>query len=363
MNYVVPLESDLEVTDNDIIYKANYFQVPSLIENIVNESYSNYAAGTTYATFDYVIVPELKRIYRSSSDANVGNFPPANANASKWTDFGAINSYRAFETDINIGNVTTATDPIYEFDFSRQDSIGGVDLNFISAQMMQIDTANTNYLSTFNISFSYSINDSVVYNKKLYNSTSNTNVGSLPDSLVNWVENDDDVYFNEEILGRDIGCYTFAEYFFDELTQKSRVIFTDFEWLANSVLRIEIYGACTIGSMVIGKKKELGATLVGSRLSLESNSTIITDEITGFRTVQRYGKIRVLTASVVFDTAEFNTKANKIDGLIDKTVLWLPSSNDKFSEAISLGYIETMEIPMESISDTITTTKIIGVHK
>jgi len=92
-------------------------------------------------------------------------------------------------------------------------------------------------------------------------------------------------------------------------------------------------------------------------------SLISTNEYTKYRTVKRYGKIRILDCSVIFDTNEFNIHTSKIEDIISRNVLWIPTHADKFSESISIGYIENFTIPMENATKTQTQTKIIGVSK
>jgi len=362
MNYVKPLENNLSLTYNNINHKVSYYKPATSIIGVVDEAYSEWSAGITYNTGDYVKIDALKKIYRSSLNSNVGNHPLSDT--TKWTDYGSLNSYNMFCSDENIGSVTSGIDSVMTFDFSGSDTIAGIDLNFITARVTLLDTYNYQYQGDYSASATYAINDAIYYNQKVYISLVNGNIGNIPDSSpTQWVENTADVYFNEEIQGSEFGCFTFSEYFYDEKQVKKRVVLTGLEWLANSILRIEMIGSYEIGTIVHGSEKTLGATLVGSSLQYEDKSLISNNNYTGFRTVKRYGKIRILDCSVIFDTDEFNSQTSKIEEIISKNILWIPTSADKFSESISIGYIENFTIPMENATKTKTQTRIIGVSK
>ena len=362
MNYVKPLENNLSVVYNGITYEVSYYKPPLTLTGATDESYPEWAVGTTYNVGDYVKIDALKKIYRSTLDSNTGNYPLADT--VNWVDYGSLNSYNMFCSDENIGSTTTGTDSVMTFDFSGNDTIACIDVNFITARVTLFDTMNYVYKDDYDSDATYDTNDAVYYDKKIYVSLVDSNKGNTPDtSDSDWKENTDDVYFNEEIHGYDIGCLTFAEYFYTEKTIKKRVILTGLEWLANSILRVEMIGSYEIGTIVYGTEKTLGCSLVGSTLQYEDRSLISNNKFTGFRTVKRYGKIRILDCSVVFDTNEFNIQTSKIEDIISKNVLWIPTHADRFSESISIGYIENFTIPMENATKTKTQTKIIGVSK
>ncbi len=359
MTYIDPLIETLSVTYNDIEYSADYYKTPIKITGVIDEVHSNWLVGTTYNTGDYVIVPELKRIYRSTADSNAGNFPLATLNT-KWVDYGNINSYNMVASDENIGSQTVGTDGVIEFDFSKSNAITGIDLDFVSVKVLLIKTDTINYLSDFAVG-SYSINDAVIENNILYESLENLNTDTPPSNK--WIQRDDLVYFDEIILGSDIGCSTYGEYFYTSAKKQTRKLLTGLEWLPSSVLRFDFTGNFKIGTICYNNLKDFGCSLVGSKLRYESSSKISTNEFTGFRTVLRFGKVRLLNVDVLFDADLFGDTVQKIDSVIDKNIIWIPDSGDKFSEAISIGYIENFDVPMDNNEKFKSTARIVGVNK
>lgn len=362
MNFVQPLRQDLTQTKNDIVYTVNYFKAPTKLTGVTDETYPDYLDGTTFGAGDYCIVPELKKIYRSTKASNTGAYPPSNPD--KWTDYGSINSFNMLSTDENIGKQTSGTDSIMEFDFSRQTTFAFISTAFESFSALLIDTLNINYLSDYAGGTEYSINDAVIEDEKLYISLVDTNTGNLPStSPMQWEENTSRIYYSDEIFGSDFGVSNFPDYLFSDFTIKTRVIIDDLRILPQAILRLKFMGNWKVGSSLYGRSESLGCTLKGSYINYRSSSQFETNTFTGFKTILRYGSVRVLNCDVIFDTNQFNTTSVNIEKLIDKTVLWIPTSQDLFSESISIGSIEDITLPMELNEKTKTTAKIIGVNR
>lgn len=311
MNYVEPKSSVLSVTYDNVTYTKNIFTIPTSISGVTDEAHSNWAVGTAYTVGQFCIIPELKTIYRCTQ-AHTGKFPPAFL-LDYWVDWGQINSYRAFTSDENIGAKTTGTDSVFEFDFSRCDTFGAVDIDFISCLLELIDDDTTT------------------------------------------------VVYSETIIGKDIGCLDFATYFYTDYIPKKAIIADGLEWLPNSTLRLSFDGAMSVGSFVYGNSENLGVTLRGSSLTIESTSKININEFTGFRTVVRYGHVNVLDASVAFDDADFSIVAEKVSNIVDKNILWIPTTNDRYSAMITIGYIENFPIPSDNPTKIQTQIRIVGV--
>ena len=166
---------------------------------------------------------------------------------------------------------------------------------------------------------------------------------------------------NFTINSRDISCSSFAEYCYKTVDHKRKVIVDNLKWLPNSNLVITFVGFCKIGTIGRGLLQELGMTMLGTSLEWETRSKIKVDEFTNFRTVLRYGKVRVLTVQLIFNIDEFNRTANKIDNILDKNILFVPTNQDKFSELITIAYMEKFKLPLDNAHTIQTTTTLIGV--
>lgn len=359
MQFINPKTETLSITYNDITYSVVYYAPAFTITGTVADTTPNWSVGTTYALGDYAIVPELKRVYRSTLAGNTGTFPPSDT--TKWVDYGNINDYAMFATDENIGGTTAFTDGVLEFDFSKCDSIAGVDLAFSYATVYLLDTEGVNYLSDYVAGTTYAIDDAVFYLGKYYVSNSAGNIGNTPSTEPEWTENV--IEFERLIDGRDIGCLSFSEYFYTDFSIKTRYILTNLTWLASSVLRIEMDGTSTIGTVAYGLIRDLGVTLIGTELGYESTSKFTTNEYNGFRNIIRYGKVRTLEVDVLYDTSDFDTISQTVDQIIDRNIIWIPTTDDKFVELITLGYIERFKIPLDGFDRTKSHTTIIGVNK
>ena len=363
MDIIDPRIEILTVTYNSITYSATYYKPAIKIAGITDEAYPNWAVGTTYALEDFCIVPELKRKYKSASSGNIGNFPPIKG-STHWVDYGAINSYLMFATDQDIGAQSIGTDVLLEFDFSTATAIAGIDIRFVTAHVMLIDTSGITYKSDYVAGTTYLINEAVVFDDKLWVSLQNANTGHTPNtSPTFWVEAPERVYLSETILGTTYGVATFAGYFFDPITVKTRSILTGLYWLPSSILRLKMTGETKLSTICHGITESLGATIVGAKLRHESTSKFKISDFTGFREIIRYGKVRLLEGEVIYDTERFGYTSQIADRIMDKNIIWIPSDDDKFSEAISIGYIEQLEIPMEVATKTKSNIRVVGINK
>ena len=362
MKFINPKTEILSVTHEGIEYTKEYYKPFINATNLDDEAYPDWDVATTYNLNDYCILPELKRIYKSTSETNIGNFPAINE-STDWVDFGAVNSFKMFEMDENIGATTNGVDSLLEFNFNACNSFSGLDLEFVSADAMHINTYNINYLSDYSSATSYVVNDGVVFNNDFYVAVRDS-IGSEPSVInIDWELRNDLVLFNQKIYGVDIGCSTYGEYFYTGQTKISRKVITDLVWLPTSILRIKLNEAYKFGTICYNDLEDFGATLIESKLKLQSSSKISTDTFTGFRTINRYGQVRVLDVSVIFKGELFGQVAQTASNVIDKNIVWIPDATDKFSESILLGYIEDFEMPMNNSQLFETTATIIGVSK
>lgn len=310
MDFVDLKRETLTVTYGGVTYSKELYVSATSVTGIVNESHPSWNIATAYTVGAYVIVPELKSIYKSGS-ANTGIFPPSDSTV--WTWWGFINSMNMFTCDENMGSQTIGTNAVITIPFNQNNVLAILDIDF----------------STLNI-------------KQISNITS-------------------EEIKNIDINSRDISCSSFAAYCYIKTLLQRKIIIQDLEWHPNSKIVLTFSGTCKIGTIGMGLLDELGITLLGTSLDWESKSKIKLDEFTGYRSVIRYGKVRVLNVNVLFDIEEFNRTALKIDYILDRNILFIPTEQDNFSEMISIGYIEKFKLPVENPNKILTSTSIVGV--
>ncbi len=308
MKYALPLTKTLSVIHEGMVYAVTYYMPAKSIEGVTDEAYRLYAdlATTPADAGEYIIVPELKRVYRSSADAN-NTFPPANPTT--WVDYGPVNSYKMFANDEFLGSKTVGENVVLEFDFNRVNAFAAIYMDFQSVKIEQIDAIG--------------------------------------------------VIYTETVRGYR-GCLSFSEYFYGGRKPRRRFVRSDLKWRPASILRFTFSGPVEIGTIILGKAKDLGATVYGGSIEYESESKFKVDEISGYRTVLRYGAVRVMDATILFNTADFNDLSITAEEIMDRNILWVPTCQDRFTDAITIGYIERFKIPMEKTKASETQTRIVG---
>jgi len=385
MKYAKPNTYTLSVTDNNIEYKKVVYEIPLELQGVTDENYPDYDSSTTYNIGDYVIVPELKTIYRCTVDNTKGVFPPSDP--TKWIDYGFINSYKMLSTDEQIGAQTTGQDIYIKINFNTKDCLGLVNVHFSNLLLEEVDE-DTGYVTGENVGTGdgnttefYLANKNIVDKSETIYKNGSALTRDTDYTIDYWegkitfntVPADGDsitadytkAIIKRNINGRDFGVNTFADYFYLPFQEKTRVIVTDLEWLPNATLRLTFTGTSEegtkIGTLVTGLVSDLGITLMGTSLSFEDRSKIKNDEFTNTRKVLRYGHIRVLKGKVLFHDNDFDLTAQKINQIIGRNILFVPDESDKFSEMSNIAYIENFEMPIENPVIFDSTITLIGV--
>ena len=311
MRYMPPITGDKSTTLNDVTHTVKYYEEPLSITGVTNESYLEYDNTATYGIGDYVLLDDLKKYYRCAADGTTGKHPLENTDL--WVDFGPINTFRMLASDEFINNKTTGTDCVIVIDFSRKDTFAFVDADFIEVIITLVD-----------------------------NDTGQT-------------------LFNKEYKGRDYGSLNYSDFYYQEYKVLSRLVVDGMEWLPDATLTLTFTGGVSIGGLVSGNSSDLGVTLMGTSLKFEDTSKVSVSPITGTRSVLRYGNVRVIDCKLLMETDQFNIIANRIDAIIGKNILWIPSSDDIFAELISIGYIEDFTLPIDSPRNVLTNAVVVGV--
>ncbi len=311
MNYVDPVRDNASVVYDDVLYEYQYYRAPTSISGVTDESYGNWDAGTTYGVGDYAIVPELHAVFRSTLDGNTGKFPAAFPN--DWVRWSPVNSYSMLSVDEFIGASTKGTDVVLDFDFSGMTAFAVVNCDFDTLVITQTDNVTG------------------------------------------------EVLYEEEVSGEGTGANSYYEYFYLPFRRITRLYRDNLVWSSDCTLRLAFTGNVSIGVVVMGVVREAGCTMYGTSLTIVDSSTIVKSEITGYRTVLRYGTVRELDVRVLFDTDSFNDLATAADSLVGRNVLFVPTTKDSFSEMITIGYAENFPIPVDNPSKIESEIKIIGV--
>jgi len=381
MKYAKPLIQTLSVSQNGFDYKKTIYQQPDKLTGVDDGSNSDYDSTATYNTGDYVVVPELKSIYRCTADNVSGKFPPEYPDI--WVDWGFLNSYKMLSNDEEIGAQTTGTDMFVEYAFNQLDTVGIVNTHFTEMVLEEIDNNNSVVTGENagtgdgNTKEFYLDNKLVARNSETVyiDGTAKTRdtdytidyfegkitFNTAPDSGSNITADYTKCVVKRKILGRDIGCLSFAGYFYDDIREKSRVIITDLVWLPSATLRMYFTGDSQIGSLVIGRIQDFGITLMGTSMSFEDKSKIANNTFNNTRKVIRYGHIRVLKAKVIFDVPDYNITAQKVNDVIGRNILFVPDESDKFYEMSNIAYIENFDMPLDNPVLFQANTTIIGV--
>ena len=138
MRFVQLKEENKTVAHNGITYGVSYYKGAVTINGVADENYPDWetSPSTPYALGDYVIVPEVKKIFRAGAEG-LATFPLADPD--NWVDYGIVNSWKMFASDEFIGSQTVGEDAELEFDFSTCDTIGLIDIEFVSATVQLIN--------------------------------------------------------------------------------------------------------------------------------------------------------------------------------------------------------------------------------
>ena len=141
MNFVNLKREIFTVTYAGVTYSKEFYTPAISVTGVENETHSNWNATATYAEGAYVIVPELKSIYKSGLNNNTGIFPPSDSTS--WTWWGFVNSMNMFTCDENLGSQTVGTNVVVTIPFNQSNVLAILDTNFSTVNIKQIDN-NTN---------------------------------------------------------------------------------------------------------------------------------------------------------------------------------------------------------------------------
>lgn len=254
----------------------------------VAETYSTYAAGTTYAAGDLVLVVATHKVYLSLTAGNVGNYPPTDVLAvtPKWSDQGATNRWRAFDQKVGV-QVTQTGDMVYTFLPGIITALSAINVGGVSATLVMTDPT-----------------DGEVYNQTV----------DLIDT------------------GNVFDAWT---YFFAPFYTVDAFSFTDLPpyGAATSVLTIESDDTATCGEIVVGLITTLGETMASPELRIKSYSRITVDDF-GNRTIVSRAYSKQRSFRVLVENYAVGAVEKTLAALRDTPVVWINGEDTNLAAAL-----------------------------
>lgn len=194
--------------------------------NVPENDYAAWAAGTTYADGDRVIVVAVHKIYESLINANTGNDPTTD-DGTKWLEVSATNRWKAFdnvlgEQVVRTGSITYELEP----------------------------SALVNAIAFFNL-------EAATINVTITDPT------------------DGEVYNEDYSLVDNSAINNWYAYFFEPIIRRSEYIAFDLPNYATATIDIDIDNGISdakVGQIVIGTQKALGVTTYGTSVGIQDYS-------------------------------------------------------------------------------------------
>lgn len=241
---------------------------PYLIDsNIPEDDYASWAAGTTYAEDDMVILGH--RIYQAVQ-SNTGQDPSLDTNETYWVDMGATNRWRAF--DQRLGSPVSGVDGEIYYKVLLQNTLNSIALFGADATSIQIKVSSQD--------------GSIIY-------SDNTYVLAYRDDVVNaW------------------------SYVYNEFSYKSILILNKLTLPAGAYVEFTVttnVGNPSIGEIFLGRELVLGDVLSGSKLGVVDYSLKERDDWGGVYLVGR-----PVTRTVTFSFACLLSEAERVQQIIEK---------------------------------------------
>lgn len=227
--------------------------------NILENDYPVWAAGTTYAADQYVILTSTHRIYRSVQGGNVGH-NPALADPAWWQDVGATNKWVAFDGSIQSQAVKLNT-MYFEFTLTgRVDTLAFLNASFNQARVEVSTTA-----------------DGVVFDKTY---------GMVATSGIN----------------------NWYAYLFEDIRRLSDKTILELPSYLNPKVKVTLTnpsGNVKVGAIILGRQKYIGRTQYGSSVGITDFSKKDQDQFGNYVIVERpykkKGSFNVMVDNTLID--------------------------------------------------------------
>lgn len=270
--------------------------------NVAETDHAAWLVGTTYVLTDRVIVLATHRIYESVTASNTGNDPTTD-DGTNWLDVSATNRWKAFD-EIIADQVSNNLTIEYEFDTT------GI-IN--SVALFGLNAAEAQVIATSAI-------DGEVYNETV----------SLVDNsaISDWYA-----------------------YFFEPVTRKSRHVFADLPQYVDTTIDVILSvssGNAYVGQVVIGQLRSIGATTIGTTVSIRDYSTK-EDNIYGDPIIVERRYSDAADYDVAVKTRSVESVKNLLAGYRATPVVWIGDDNSDLGVLI-YGYYKAFDILLSSPS-------------
>ena len=118
--------------------------------NLTENDYAAWAAGTTYALGNRVIVVSVHKVYESAANSNIGNDPTTDTIGTYWIEVGATNKWKAFDQHIS-DPATNANTIVYVISSGTTvvNSLAFFGLSADTVQIQVVVSATEVYNTTF----------------------------------------------------------------------------------------------------------------------------------------------------------------------------------------------------------------------
>lgn len=276
-----------------VIAPTTFVAATHLVSSTAVETYSAWAAGTTYAKDAYVDYGT--HIYQSLVNSNTGNTP--STSPTFWVLVGPDNTHAMF--DDQISTATTSTSPL----------------------TVVLDTGLANSLALFGL-----VGSQVTVN--VTDGAAGPNVYSRTVSL-------DGTFI-----------FDWYMYFFEPYVQVEELVLTDLPPYATARLTVSLTGPSTvqIGQLVFGTQYELGDAEYGATVGIIDYSRKDTDEFGTTTFVERAFSKR-MTARLMLDTVQISRVQQVLARVRAKPSVWVGVPGDStFNPLTVYGYYRDFSV-------------------
>lgn len=282
----------------------NPIDVTNFTTNLLENEYSAYVAGTTYAVDNRVIVASEHNVYESLVASNIGNAP--STSPTKWALVGKTNAYKCIDDKVSSQTIN-ATSIVMEFSTLKATSIGFLNVECESIKVEVIDGVETIFTET------------------------RSGFTRVTDSYFNW-------FFNTP---------TYQDFFYFVIP-----------FCPTAKFKITLTGAlCKVGVMVAGISLDIGATLWDSGVGFIDYSKKVEDEW-GEVYLQEGNFRKTFRGSCAIETSKLSTILNALIARRGKTTLYIPT--DVYNMSI-FGYASEPDIVWQNPVKSIYNIDITGV--